>query len=284
MEVDYFSLSTTRILLYKGDELVSQGTGFFYLHQASNRQIVYLVTNYHVLTGSSPTQNKPPIGDKIAFQFHLSEVETGKTRTVSFPLFTKSGKPVWVTSSSYPEADLAVMPIVASLYQGCKINCVSAEWAAGDIKVRPTTTVALVGYPYDFYDEKNALPIWKTGSVASEPEVDFQGKPCFLIDVSAFRGMSGSPVFAISPDGVYEDKEGSIKMGKNLKTFLGIYASMVERRKEKYLEEIVHDVREGIVDYESLELGQVWKANLILETVKSINVENYQQVILKNLV
>lgn len=176
------------------------------------------------------------------------------------------------------------MPVVNSLYQGCRINCVSEEWAAGDIKVRPTTTVALVGYPYDFYDEKNALPIWKTGSVASEPEVDFQGKPCFLIDVSAFRGMSGSPVFAISPHGVYESKEGSIKMGKNLKTFLGIYASMVERRKEKYLEEIVHDVRQGIIDYESLELGQVWKANLIVETVKSINVEEYQQVIVKNLV
>jgi len=53
--------------------------------------------------------------------------------------------------------------------------------------------------------------------------------------------------------------------------------------KEKYLEEIVHDTRIGIVDYESLEIGHIWKANLILETVKGIDVEKYQNDILQNL-
>ena len=144
--------------------------------------------------------------------------------------------------------------------------------------------MTLVGYPYGFYDKKNALPIWKTGSVASEPEVDFEGKPCFLVDVSAFPGMSGSAVFAISPHGVYESKDGGIKMGKNLKTFLGIYASMEMVCKEKYLEEIIHDAgRVGIVDRESLEIGYVWKANLLLETVTGISIDKYQEEVLKNL-
>jgi len=283
VEVDHISLSTTPIFLSKGAKVVSQGTGFFYVHQDINLQILYLVTNYHVLTGTSPSENKPPIGDNIAFQLHLSEVEHGKIKTVRFPLFAKNGKPVWITSSPYPEADLAVIPLVTSLHQDCKINCISAKWATGDIKVRPTTNVTLVGYPYGFYDKENALPIWKTGNVASEPEVDFEGKPCFLIDVSAFPGMSGSPVFAISPHGVYESKEGSIKMGRNLKTFLGIYSSMEMLRKKKYLEEIVHEGKYGIIDYESLEIGYVWKADLILETVKSIHVEKYQNDVLQNL-
>ena len=128
------------------------------------------------------------------------------------------------------------------------------------------------------------LPIWKTGNVASEPEVDFEGNPCFLIDVSAFPGMSGSPVFAISPHGVYEIKNGSIKMGRNLKTFLGIYSSMQMLGKKKYFEEIASAVKYGIIDYESLEIGYVWKTELILETVKSINVEKYREEILKNLI
>jgi hypothetical protein len=150
------------------------------------------------LTGSPPGEDKPPIGDNIAFQFHLSDTETGKVKTIRFPLFAKNGKPVWIQSTSYPEADLAVMPLATSLYQHCKIYCISAEWAKGNLRVRPTTQVTLVGYPYGYYDKKNALPIWKTGSVASEPEVNFGGKPLFLVDVSAFPGMSGSPVFAIS--------------------------------------------------------------------------------------
>ncbi len=94
--------------------------------------------------------------------------------------------------------------------------------------------------------------------------------------------MSGSPVFAISY-GMYETEEGNTTVG-GIRKFLGIYASMQMVGKEKYLEEIVHGVRLGIVDSESLEIGHVWKADLILETVKSINVQKYQEEVLKNLV
>lgn len=85
---------------------------------------------------------------------------------------------------------MAVIPLPISIYQDFKINCISAKWAESNLKVRPTTTITLIGYPYGFYDKKNSLPIWKTGSIASEPEIDFENKPLFLIDVSAFPGMS----------------------------------------------------------------------------------------------
>lgn len=282
-KVDHISLSTSPVFLYKHEQLVSQGTGFFFAHQDTNKStVLFLVTNYHVLTGSSPVETKPPIGDNVAFQFHLSDIETGKVKTVRFPLFAKNGKPVWIQSASCPEADLAIIPIITALYQNCKINCISAEWVKGNLKVRPTTQVTLVGYPYGYYDKENALPIWKTGSVASEPKVDFDGKPLFLVDVSAFPGMSGSPVFAISY-GMYEMEEGGTTVG-GIRKFLGIYASMQMRRKEKYLEETLHETKVGVIDYESLELGHVWKADLILETVKNINIERYQEEILKNLV
>lgn len=280
-KVDHISLSTTPVFLCKGEQVVSQGTGFFYAHQNSNRSVLYLVTNYHVLTGFPPLEGKPPIGDNIAFQFHLSDIETGKVKTIRLPLFAKNGKPLWIQSASCPEADLAIIPIITALYQNCKVYCISAEWAKGKLKVRPTTQVTLVGYPYGYYDKENALPIWKTGSIASEPKVDFEGKPLFLVDVSAFPGMSGSPVFAISY-GMYETEEGDTTVG-GIRKFLGIYASMQMRRKEKFLEEILHETKVGVIDYESLELGHIWKADLILETVKSINIERYREEILKDL-
>lgn len=282
-KVDHISLSTTPVFLYKNEQVVSQGTGFFYSRQDTNKSgVLFLVTNYHVLTGFSPAEAKAPIGDNIAFQFHLSEIETGNVGTIRFPLFSKNNKPVWIQSTSHPKADLSVIPLATSLYQSCKVSCISSQWAESNLKIRPTTQITLVGYPYGYYDKENALPVWKTGSVASEPKMDFEGKPLFLVDVSAFPGMSGSPVFAISY-GMYETEAGDTTVG-GIRKFLGVYASMQMRRKERYLEEIVHEGKVGVIDYESLELGHVWKADLILETVKCINVERYQEEILKNLV
>jgi hypothetical protein len=281
MTVDYISLATTPVYLYDKTVLVSQGTGFFYIQQYDGFQVVFLVTNFHVLTGSSPVENIPPMGDNISFQFHLSEAEPGKVKIVQLPLFTKSSKPIWIGSPSCIEADLAVIPLVTSLSNDCAVHGISEDWTNKDIKVRPTTPVTLIGYPHGFYDKKNGLPVWKTGSVASEPDIDFEGKPLFLVDVSAFPGMSGSPVFAVS-HGAWEAEDGRL-LGGNVRKFLGIFASLQMLVEHKYLETIIQDARLGIVHSESLEIGHVWKSSLITETVKSVDVEKYREEILRDL-
>lgn len=282
MGVDQISLSTTPVFISKSDKVVSQGTGFFYLNEHTDLDltILYLVTNYHVLTGSKPLEDKPPHGDSITCQFHRSEEVPGDIKTVHIPLFTRRGKPIWLTSSSCPEADLAVIPLINSWYKGCDIKALSPDWEKGDVKVRPTTNVTLVGYPKGFYDKTNALPTWQTGSVASEPEIDFDGEPLFLIDVSAFPGMSGAPVFAISSD-TYQMENGSIK-GESRK-FLGIYASMRMIDKEKYLEKESQDKKLGFFEFESLKIGHVWKASLIKQTLEGIDFEQYNTDVLVHL-
>jgi len=277
MNVDHISLSTTPIFLWKGTELVSQGTGFYYASIRKDQKVLYLVTNYHVLTGSAPEENKSPIGDSIAFHFHRSDENTGDVKVFKYKIFTPHGLPVWVTNSSYPTADLAVIPLSTSFYNDCKVLCISDEWAKVDLLVKPTTSVTLVGYPYGFYDKKNSLPIWKTGTVASEPKVDFENKPLFLIDVSAFPGMSGSPVFAIS-HGTHENEDGAGVSIGGARKFLGVYSSMQMLNKKKYLEEIAQkDRKVGIVDSESLEIGYVWKSKIILDTINSIDIGKYLQ-------
>jgi len=274
---------TTPILLLKGDSTVSQGTGFYYiLHDSvKNANIIFLVTNYHVLTGSAPNEYKMPVGDNVVFFFHKDEIITGDVKQIRFPLFTKYHDPIWLSSKSFPEADVAIIPLVSGMYQDCKVFGISEDWTKAPIKLRPTSRVTLVGYPYGFEDKVNALPIWKTGSIASEPKVDFGGKPLIVVDVSAFPGMSGSPAFAVSY-GMYEMENGGMAAG-NVQKFLGIYASMQILKEKKYLEEIHTDNKQGIVITESLQLGHVWKAQLILDIVKAIDVNEYQNKILKNL-
>lgn len=282
MEVDDISLSTTPVILSKGDKVVSQGTGFFYLHVHTDPDltILYLVTAYHVLTGSRPKEKKPSKGDTVTFQFHRSETVPGDIKTVHIPLFTTKEKPIWITSSSYPEADLAVIPLINSWYKDCKIKALSAEFEKGNVTVRPATNVTLVGYPNGLYDKTNALPIWQKGSVASEPEINFDGKPLFLIDVSAVPSMSGAPVFALSY-GTYQMENGSI--GGVIRKFLGIYASMGMIDKEKYLEKESQDKNVGFAGYESLTLGHVWKASLIKETLERIDFDQYNKEVLVHL-
>jgi hypothetical protein len=274
---------TTPVLLLNGDKVVSQGSGFYYaIHDSTkNTNIIFLVTNYHVLTGSAPSEKRPPVGDNVIFFFHKDQQNTGDLKQVRFPLFTKLKDPIWICSKNYPDADVAIVPLVSSLYQDCKVFGISEEWAKVPIKLRPTSRVTLVGYPYGYEDKVNALPIWKTGSIASEPNVDFAGKPLFVVDVSAFPGMSGSPTFAVSY-GTYEMEQGGTAAG-SVQKFLGIYASMEMLEQKEFLEEIQTDKKQGIVVTESLQLGHVWKAQLIIDMVKSIDVEQYQNKILKNL-
>lgn len=281
--VEHISMITTQVLLLRGDNVVSQGTGFYYaLHDTSNNlNIIFLVTNYHVLTGSAPSEHKAPIGDNIVFYFHKDEKNTGDLKQVRFPLFTKRNDPIWICSKDYPDADVAIIPLVAALYQDCKVFGISEEWAKAGIKLRPTSRITLVGYPYGYEDTSNALPIWKTGSIASEPSMNFSGKPLFLVDVSAFPGMSGSPTFAVSY-GAYEMDQGGTTVG-GVQKFLGIYASMQVLEQKKFLEELQAVKNQGITISESLQLGHIWKAQLIIDMVKSINVNDYQENILKYL-
>lgn len=282
MAIEHLSMITTPVILLKGDKIVSQGTGFYYgLKDSSPNTILFLVTNYHVLTGYSPKETNPPKGDNIIFYFHKDVQNTGDVKEIKLPLFTKNGKPIWLSSKEFPQADVAIIPLVASLCNDVKILGISEDWAKGDIKVRPTSTITLIGYPYGYYDKKNWLPVWKTGSIASEPDVDFEGKPLFLVDISAFPGMSGSPAFAIAY-GAYETIAGPTTVG-HVQKFLGIYASMQMLKEEKYLEEIISESKLGLVVSESLELAHIWKASLIIKIIKEIDVKKYESEILKNL-
>jgi len=281
VQVDHLSLATSPILLRQGHELVSQGTGFFFVHKYAQGDVLFLITNYHVLTGEAPGGSEPPIGNNIEFFLHKSADSPADVKSIRLPLFTTEQRPIWISPNNPPDADVAILPIPSAAYRDCNINCLSPDWASADLRVRPTSRVTLIGYPYGYYDSTNQLPVWKTGSVATEPDIDFDGKPLFLVDVSAFPGMSGSPAVAVA-HGTYETGDGNVSVG-GIRRFLGIFASMQIREEDRYLEQLPHASTLGIRAQESLQLGHVWKARLITETVEAIDVDTYQKEVLAKL-
>ena len=252
-DIDPASLMTSPVLLMNGGQAVSQGTGFFFGGTAPDGTIdtVVLVTNYHVVTGHAPLSTDPRAGDRIRFVMHRNATDLGDVRAIELPLYDADQRPVWVASESYPAADIVLVPIPTRAYQGIAPLVFTEAHTRGDIRIRPPSGATLLGYPYGFYDQKHYLPVWKTGHVASEPNVNFEGKPAFLVDVSAFPGMSGSPVLAVA-NGVYETEDGTLRSGR-LWRLLGVFSSMP-----------VAGERET-----NLQLGYVWKAALIADLART---------------
>lgn len=264
--VDPQSLMTTPVVLMSGARQVGQGTGFFFASTLPDGtpDTVFLVTNHHVVTGISTQVSGVRAGDRIRFMIHDDPNNLESIRVVELQLYDDRGEPTWVQSTQYPEADVVLVPLPPKVYADVRLRVFTEAHTKADLKIRPTSGATLLGYPFGFYDKKHSLPIWKTGHVASEPDVDFEGHPMFLVDVSAFPGMSGSPVLAVAT-GIYESEEAVMRTGRVLK-LLGIFSAMpvVQERK------IDASTGQSAVSTETpLQLGYVWKASLIADLARN---------------
>jgi hypothetical protein len=272
--IEPMSLMTTPVILAEGGRSSSQGTGFLYATtRGEDIDMVFLVTNYHVVTGNEPLSSARPKGDRIQFYLHTSRNDPSTHFPVTVPLYTKTGEPLWIRSRAYPEADVVLYPLVPQLYDGRgQLVVFSEAHTTIDMRVRPSTQATLLGYPYGFFDTRNFLPVWKTGHLASEPDFDFQGEPVFLVDVSAFPGMSGAPVVAVS-NSVYESESGSMMSGAQRK-LLGVFSAMRMVRTRGAADASGFDNAQPSPG-DSLQLGYVWKASLINDIARGFNKEEW---------
>lgn len=122
--------------------------------------------------------------------------------------------------------------------------------------------VIFIGYPNGMWDEVNHLPIARKGMTASPLSIDFNGIPQFLVDASMFQGSSGSPVF-LRDSGVRASKDGtSFGLGIPLFYFLGVVAS------GKFTHNKVQPEKYGLSSIEMMDIGCVFKARTIIETIE----------------
>lgn len=258
--VQPLSLITTIVLLIENGEQKSLGTGFFYQGDEGR---LFLATNFHVITGIDPLErnSKPLIGDSIIIQLRD---RSGNLSTKTLPLY-KDGKPLWLEHPTDKQADIVLVPLEESFFYNSGVKAISKKVQIPNVKINPSSAVVMIGYPHGYHDKANYLPIWKTGSIASEPEIDFDGNKLIVVDISAFPGMSGSPAFYVTHNG-YLTKKGDMIMDVGMKVhFLGVYASMQMLNSDLYLEQAINKSDFKVSHSESLQLGHVWKAELLEE-------------------
>lgn len=115
-----------------------------------------------------------------------------------------------------------------------------------NIMVGPSDSVSVVGFPFGL-QAGGSLAVWATGFMASEPDINFNGLPVFLIDCRSRQGQSGSAVIAYRSGGmVAMQNGGSAVFSGPVTKFLGVYS--------------------GRINAES-DLGIVWKSSAIQELV-----------------
>jgi len=176
---------------------ISRGTGFFTKINA----IVFLVTNWHVLTNRDPNDAKKTLSQAESpthIQLHVARTENPKhfVPMEYFPLYDEDGNPNWLEGSEgFGWADIALLPGRFPVDAVCPLVEDFAPFKGTVLE--PGLDVCLIGFPFE-RNKTNPFPIWKKAMVASEPKYTIDGKPFAYLDTPGRPGMSGSPVYAIS--------------------------------------------------------------------------------------
>lgn len=115
--------------------------------------------------------------------------------------------------------------------------------------MNPAESISVVGFPFGL-QAGGSLAVWATGFVASEPQIDFNNLPVFLIDCRTRPGQSGSAVIIHRNGGSVAMQDGSSAIFSGPVTkFQGVYSGRINDQSD---------------------LGIVWKATAVAELVNSI--------------
>jgi hypothetical protein len=223
---------------------LDQATGFLVRHE----ERLYLITNWHVLTGRNPVT-----GDSLGGSASLPEYVE-----VSFPVIlggdlcwtvqrldlydTHTGKARWLVHPYAPPmdggTDVVALPIDA---EPPSVYAHRLEDALDARELSPGAELSIVGYPFGV---KSHASVWSRATVASEPRHGFNNDPVYLVDARSRPGQSGSPVVA---------RDSRLPID--------------ERGKSPTVSWTLAGVYSGRVDTE-LDLGRVWWPVVIREVLQ----------------
>ena len=221
------------------------GTGFV----VRRNEGAFLITNRHNVRGrrnddSTVLSTTGGVPDSVVIRHNLAGA-LGLWIAKTERLYDRAGNPLW---REHPVigGDIDVVALPLTDVSGIQLYPYDPWAQPVPIRAGPSDLVSIVGFPFGA-SGGGALAIWVQGSVASEPGIDRDGLPLFLIDSRTRPGSSGSPVIAYRSGGMISLEDGSSVM----------YAGPVWRLLGVYSGRITAEA----------DLGCVWKARVISEIV-----------------
>lgn len=235
--IDRLSVTSLAVAVFHGDKSIGSATGFV----LQKNQNYFLVTNRHVVLHCAEDSDPKNVGGWIcADRLKILQNTAGHLGDwfwVEENLYDENKHKRWVEHPTLgASADLIALPLRNTA--GVQFYPLDLALRNSDLQLAPGDPVNIVGFPFG-ETQGGGLPIWKTGTIASDLDINYGGKAKFLVDATARSGMSGSPVYA-RRFGASQDK-GSTTNVEGITKFLGVYAE----------------------ENQALELGAVWKAEAV---------------------
>jgi hypothetical protein len=186
--VDALLLTTTRITTFRGAQMLTSASGFFF--RGGDR--LFLVSNRHLFADAESSHHP----DRIEIVVHTDLQDLRRHAVIALPLYrdglgqwreaTDSGGAIDVAAMEIPAAQL---PADAALraFDASHLETRDEQVAIGD-------ALTIAGFPLGFRDTVHHLAVARSASIASTYGLRFQRQGCFLTDMRTQHGSSGSPV------------------------------------------------------------------------------------------
>jgi hypothetical protein len=251
IRIDPLTAAAVRLDLLFEDKIVALGSGF--LWQEAER--ICIVTAWHNVTGTHPATGQPLSKTAVrpdSFRAHFIPVLFHEPQSLSGQLYGADEVALFRSHHTYGKLiDVVALDIDLS---GCSETlCVPINHLeASPMRVQVGGSAFVIGFPKGMSDQ--GLPIWKRGTIASEPTLadEPRSRESYLLDAATRQGMSGAPVVLLDDTG-YQDQKGSrIMDGKRAHRFLGLYSGRVASE-----------------DQMDAQLGLVWPARFVREVAAS---------------
>lgn len=255
-----FTTHYLHMLSYATEKEMATGTGFIY--EFENQ--LFLITNGHNVTGVNPEQNRRLNGftvfpGKIKTKARILKKESesisiGITEAFSIDLYDDDDfkNPNWyIHPDKGYKIDVVAIPLIdcKKIPKNIKFFPINKLEFDSGFPPEVADDVFILGYPFNIAGNLE-LPVWKRGSIASEPYLDLDEFPKIFVDTATRPGMSGSPVI-MQRTGLH-GYNGKSRTGKEIigtiSNFVGIYSGRI-----------------GAEDEFKAQLGIIWKEKVILE-------------------
>ncbi|MCA3387090.1 MAG: trypsin-like peptidase domain-containing protein [Roseomonas sp.] len=192
------------------------GTGFFYVLKIGKVDVALIVSNRHVLCG------------KTWIEIDFASADGQGVRIFGPPLKVRiEAGQLPIFEHPDPSVDLAAIPLNPLLEMleghGKKPHapCLSRNLFIPDHQqpiLHAATSVLMIGFPTGIMDERNNLPVVRRGTLATHYKADYLGETNFVVDIAAFGGSSGSPVFAFF-ENMFTDELGNTSFFGGVRLF-----------------------------------------------------------------
>jgi hypothetical protein len=184
-------------LVFEGKE-IAHATGFLWRHESR----LVLVTNWHNFAGKHTftggfLNNGGAIPDTARiypeWRVQRGEMVDLIRQKREIRLYEHFDLPLWKQHAQFAATRADIVTIDAGPDDPAIFTANAHQFE--NLYTGVGSTLFVVGYPFRDYNTNGHRPIWKSGTLASDPNFDWNGHPAFLIDSATRPGMSGSPIF-----------------------------------------------------------------------------------------